>query len=535
MKKVLLNTYYTFLFIVLVCFTTKTHSAVLFDTIPLFNEAIHSNINNNENSKINLIPPTCTRLRIPSNGDTNVSVSTNFTWDFIEEATGYKITIGTSPGEGDILNAFDVGNSTIYNLPVNLPGNSNISVIITPYNDDGDALSCNEEFFSTGNSLLELTCTQLTQPLNEARNVSVETDLSWLPVPNATGYKLTIGTSPGATNILNNFDIGNTTTYNLSGNYPANTSISVTITPYNLTGNITGCSEEYFMTGRSAFAPNCTTLSIPMDNDTDVIFNTDITWLTAPDAIGYKINIGTTSGGTNILNNFDIGDTNSYNPTIDFPGNTRIFVNITPYNEQGNAIDCNEESFTTGEVFPVPRCTNLTLPLAGASQVPVGTDLKWIPVTDATGYILTVETFTENIDIYNRFDVGNITHYNIPGDLPENTKIYVIIEPYNLAGEAIGCSEEIFTTGKAGIHLPPKFFTPNNDGINDFWITPNPINRIASVNIYNRRGKLLKNITQIEKGWDGTCNGSKLPTDDYWYQIVYNDGETLLGHFSLKL
>ena len=481
-----------------------------------------------------LLPPNCTNLIQPLNGETNVSVTSNITWDFISSASGYKLSLGTIFGANDILNAFDVGNTTSYKLPVNLPGNTTIYVKITPYNIDGDATTCIDEFFTTGATAPGITCTELLLPVDNAINVPIETNLNWLKVPNAMGYKLTIGTTSGGTELLNNVDIGNTTTYNLLGNYPANTNIFVTITPYDSSGDATACTQEHFITGDSDTVPSCTALSIPMHNDTDVTFNTDITWAIIPSATGYKISIGTTSGGTDILNAFDVEDTNSYNPTMDFLGNTEIFVNITPYNDHGNANNCPEESFTTGDVFPPPGCTKLILPLAGAKDVPVGTDLIWPSVPDAIGYILTVETFTNNIDIFNRFDVGNITHYNIPGDLPENREIYVVIEPYNLAGEAIGCTEEIFTTGKAGIHVPPNFFSPNNDGINDFWITPNPVNRIESVNIYNRYGTFLNKITTLEKGWDGTINGKTLPTDDYWYQIIYNDGTTLQGHFSLK-
>ncbi|XMO88420.1 T9SS type B sorting domain-containing protein [Algibacter sp. AS12] len=527
MIKHCLNTYLIYFLVLFFSLTSKMYGTVLINNVLINNEKIGL-------TKTTLRPPSCTKLIQPLNGETNAPVGTNLTWDFIPNATGYKLNIGTSFGANDILNNFDVGNSTSYNLPVNLPGNSNIYVNITPYNSNGDATSCFDEYFITGASEMGLTCTQLIQPLTNAVNVSVETNLNWFKVPNATGYKLTIGITPGGTELLNNFDVGNTTTYNLLGNFPANTNIYVSIIPYDSTGDAASCSLEYFITGDSIIAPSCTNLTVPKDGDKNVTFNTDITWLPVTSAKGYKINISTTSGGTDILNNFDVGNTISYNPTIDFPGNTKIYIAITPYNDQGNANNCMEESFTTGAVFPPPQCTNLILPLAGAINVPVGTDLIWDPVTDATGYILTLETFTDNIDIYNRFDVGNITSYNIPADLPENRRIYVIIEPYNLAGEAISCSREIFTTGKAGIHAPPKYFTPNNDGINDFWITPNPVNRIAHVNIYNRYGTLLKKIIEIEKGWDGTTNGNILPTDDYWYQIVYTDGSTLQGHMSLK-
>jgi gliding motility-associated-like protein len=83
----------------------------------------------------------------------------------------------------------------------------------------------------------------------------------------------------------------------------------------------------------------------------------------------------------------------------------------------------------------------------------------------------------------------------------------------------------------------PKFFTPNGDGYNDTW---NVLGLTSSKNfnttiyIFDRYGKLLKELSPISKGWDGTFNGEPLPTDDYWYTIYFEDGRTEKGHFTLK-
>ena len=82
----------------------------------------------------------------------------------------------------------------------------------------------------------------------------------------------------------------------------------------------------------------------------------------------------------------------------------------------------------------------------------------------------------------------------------------------------------------------PKFFTPNNDGINDLWEIKG-ISKFsqAKVQLFNRYGKYLKTLTAINKNWDGTYNGSSLPADEYWY-ILKIDQLKLekKGHFSLK-
>ena len=83
----------------------------------------------------------------------------------------------------------------------------------------------------------------------------------------------------------------------------------------------------------------------------------------------------------------------------------------------------------------------------------------------------------------------------------------------------------------------PKFFTPNGDGYNDFWqikgiSTTNQVN--STVSIYDRYGKLLKQIRPSEQGWNGTFNGAVMPTDDYWFKVFLEDGRAFSGHFTLK-
>ncbi|MFS4483311.1 T9SS type B sorting domain-containing protein [Hyunsoonleella sp. 2307UL5-6] len=84
----------------------------------------------------------------------------------------------------------------------------------------------------------------------------------------------------------------------------------------------------------------------------------------------------------------------------------------------------------------------------------------------------------------------------------------------------------------------PKFFTPNNDGQNDTWqifgvsemFQPN-----TKIMIFNRYGKLLKEISPLGKGWDGILNGQVLPADDYWFYIKLQNGKIFKDHFTLKI
>jgi gliding motility-associated-like protein len=80
-----------------------------------------------------------------------------------------------------------------------------------------------------------------------------------------------------------------------------------------------------------------------------------------------------------------------------------------------------------------------------------------------------------------------------------------------------------------------KFFTPNNDGYNDFWqikgISEFPNSKIL---IFDRYGKLLTLLTSNDLGWNGLYNGKKMRSNDYWFRANLGDGQAFSGHFTLK-
>ena len=84
----------------------------------------------------------------------------------------------------------------------------------------------------------------------------------------------------------------------------------------------------------------------------------------------------------------------------------------------------------------------------------------------------------------------------------------------------------------------PKFFTPNNDGFNDLWnvfdLADQPD---ATIYLFDRYGKLLKQMSTVGDGWDGTYNSAEMPSTDYWFKINYKENgqfKEFKSHFSLK-
>jgi gliding motility-associated-like protein len=101
--------------------------------------------------------------------------------------------------------------------------------------------------------------------------------------------------------------------------------------------------------------------------------------------------------------------------------------------------------------------------------------------------------------------------------------------------ERNGCGEivvDIFVFGY------PDYFTPNNDGYHDTWnIIGGDLLPGTKLYIFDRFGKLIKQLDPAGAGWDGTYNGQQLPSSDYWFRIEYLFNDRVAessGHFALK-
>lgn len=95
-----------------------------------------------------------------------------------------------------------------------------------------------------------------------------------------------------------------------------------------------------------------------------------------------------------------------------------------------------------------------------------------------------------------------------------------------------GIAEELFSV--LGF---PKYFTPNNDTVNDIW-RPKGVNSEFNngmiIKIFDRYGNLISIQDNESLGWDGTLQGNPMPSNDYWFLATLPDGRAYRGHFALR-
>jgi gliding motility-associated-like protein len=124
--------------------------------------------------------------------------------------------------------------------------------------------------------------------------------------------------------------------------------------------------------------------------------------------------------------------------------------------------------------------------------------------------------------------------YSINGNIFQPNSVFYNIEGgrYTIYVKSQNCSDIV---SQEYLHFYiPKFFTPNNDAVNDsFRLSGIEAYGKSQVSIFDRYGKLLKFSRNGSFDWDGTFKNRDVPTGDYWYVVII-DGQKLTGHFTLK-
>ncbi|MBA4318732.1 MAG: gliding motility protein [Flavobacterium sp.] len=190
------------------------------------------------------------------------------------------------------------------------------------------------------------------------------------------------------------------------------------------------------------------------------------------------------------------------------------------------SLDVNAEGIYTVEVTNVSGCSRIRTLKVTASDIAVIQTVVVVDMADVNTVTVNVTgagDYEYSLDEASGYFQDSNFFTNVPAGIHE-----VFINDKN------GCGPVSRIIAVVGV---PKFFTPNSDGYNDYWnvkgVNAN-FNANSIIYIFDRYGKLLKQLHPTNEGWDGTFNGNTLPSDDYWYTIKLEDGREAKGHFSLK-
>ena len=133
---------------------------------------------------------------------------------------------------------------------------------------------------------------------------------------------------------------------------------------------------------------------------------------------------------------------------------------------------------------------------------------------------------------------GNANSCGTPTAQPNSTQNYTVV-----VTDANGCrdtSSVNVVVSQVPLLFMPTAFSPNGDGLNDFFTFDILGAKSVDVQIWNRWGEEVYSIANVKNGtptWDGTYKGQPAQIDTYTYQLVvtYSNGviKTIAGTITL--
>lgn len=106
--------------------------------------------------------PCCSQITYPAPFADNVPGSITLEWTPAFGASGYLVSVGTQAGEFDVLDQFDVGNVMEYPLD-ELECGQRIYVLISPYNNYGNAEACELIWFDTRDPFFDTSSAEICE------------------------------------------------------------------------------------------------------------------------------------------------------------------------------------------------------------------------------------------------------------------------------------------------------------------------------------------------------------------------------------
>jgi gliding motility-associated-like protein len=148
---------------------------------------------------------------------------------------------------------------------------------------------------------------------------------------------------------------------------------------------------------------------------------------------------------------------------------------------------------------------------------------KLAVVNSSTGLI---DTWEWKYDIVGNSDLKDPPPFQMPNN---NREAYYTIKLI-ATNSALGCSDtarRTLTVLDNCLIAVPSAFTPNNDGLNDyFW----PHNALKADNynfsVYNRWGQMVFHSKDWRQKWDGKINGKLQGTGVFVWMLSYTNRDT---------
>lgn len=327
-------------------------------------------------------------------------------------------------------------------------------------------------------------------PLHQQTAVDTLTAIAWPPVSGCTdGYRLSLGTTSGGSELLNQQDVGLNTFYQPTQPLPAGDTIFVRATAYNAIGEAGGCQEYWFVTQYSVCPPpnfpapvidcaDAPVLCQSLDGYCNNLGNHAIPFSPFPGCPGFTISnpswFAFFAGSTEITLRITPSNCGNgpqpgmqggiYASCIAQPMDLQCLCTTAPFLLSANNFVVGQKYYLlldgcqydscdysievlSGSTIATPLCVSgLNLPGHQAVNTPSSTAIQWPAVSGClSGYRLSLGLTPGGAELLNNLTVTD-TFYQPAQPLPAGDTVYVRIVPFSQTGNATGCEEYWFVT-----------------------------------------------------------------------------------------
>src|SRR5690606_26177728 len=157
-----------------------------------------------------LTVPECTAITAPVDGAADVPLDAAIAWNAADGAEGYRSEEGRVGEASGLAAGVEVSGTTL-SPEGGLTEGTVYYLEFSPYLAPSQASGCAEISFTTETPLTVPECTAITAPADGAADVPLDAAIAWNAADGAEGYRVYIGTAPGASDLADGVEVSGTT------------------------------------------------------------------------------------------------------------------------------------------------------------------------------------------------------------------------------------------------------------------------------------------------------------------------------------
>jgi RHS repeat-associated protein len=479
------------------------------------------------------ISGSCSTPSAPSISSASNITSSSFyaNWGSVSGATDYILDVSTNSSFTSlVVNGYYTGGSTSVNL-TGCNSCTNYWYRVRATN------SCGTSGYSSSASLTTSSGSLSAPNIGSASNITSSSFYAnWSSVSGATSYLIDVSTNSSFTSlVINSYDVGNTTSVNVTG-LNGGTTYWYRIRAKNSCTTSGNSSSTSVSTSSSCTTPNSPTI-YSGSNITSSSFVAN--WSSVSGATSYFIDVSTYSNFSILaINNYNAGNANSI--TINgATASTTYWYRVRANNSCGTSGNSSSVSVTTNSACSSPSTPSILSPSGSATA---GFTAKWNYSSGATNYYLYVSTnssFSSHISGYNGLAVGNTNFKNVTG-LTCNTTYYYRVIAYNTCGtsnpssysstKTSACIASNSKSNAIGSDKQKEIAEPIQVGTKTYKYKhtdlsiPVIMGNLPFARFYNSHN-LAKN-SSVGYGWTHSFSYSVQNLSDTAWDVSYPDGHT---------